>query len=256
MLALLLVRGIPPILLDCYVSEVSLQNERLGFHTDDFLVVGTRIDGTQRKLLGQVKRSFSVSASDPDCKGAITDCWLDFAGTKFSAATDRCAIVTLRGSNVLLEHFEGLLECARTANDAAEFETRLSTKGLLSEKSHAYYEEIKTIVAECEGKEVGAPELWPFLRVMYLLSLDLNSSTKQHESMSKNLLAHTCVLEDRLAVASNTWNSLLNEVGDGMGNARTFKFETLRKELREQHSPIHTRIIKPLSNCKSIPQQF
>lgn len=238
LLTVLLVRGIPPILLDCYVSEVSLQNERLGFHTDDFLVVGNRSDGSQRKLLGQVKRTFTVSASDPDCKGAITDCWLDFVGTKFSAATDRFAIVTLRGSNVLLEHFEGLLACARTANDASEFETRLSTKGLLSKKSHDYYFEIKTIVSESEGKEVGASELWPFLRVLYLLSLDLNSSTSQHESMSKSLLAHTCELEDPLTAASNAWNSLLDEVGKGMGTARTFKFESLPKELRKQHSPV------------------
>lgn len=238
LLTLLLVRGIPPILLDCYVSEVSLQNERLGFHSDDFLIVGNRSDGAQRRLLGQVKRTFTVSASDSDCKGAITDCWLDFTGMNFSPAIDRFAIVTLRGSNVLLEHFEGLLACARTANDASEFETRLSTKGLLSKKSHDYYGEIKTIVSESEGKEVGVSELWPFLRVLYLLSLDLNSSTSQHESMSKNLLAHTCELEDPLNVASNTWNSLLKEVGNGMGTARTFKFESLSKELRDKHSPI------------------
>lgn len=225
-------------MLDCYVSEVSLQNERLGFETDDFLVLGARTDGSHRKLLGQVKRSFTVSSSDPDCKGAITDCWLDFGDSKFSPATDRFAIVTLRGSNVLLEHFEGLLECARTANDASEFAARLSTKGLLSKKSHDYFDEIKTIIAESEGKDVGPDELWAFLRVVYLLSLDLNTSTKVHESMAKNLLAHTCVHEDPLGVASNTWNSLLNEVGDGMGKARTFKFETLRKELRDQHTPV------------------
>lgn len=126
LLTLLLVRGIPPILLDCYVAEVSLQNERLGFHTDDFLVIGKSTNGAERKLLGQVKKSFKVSAADKDCREAITDCWMDFVGTQFSQTTDRFAIVTLRGSTTLLEHFGGLLECARTSNDAQEFHERLT----------------------------------------------------------------------------------------------------------------------------------
>jgi hypothetical protein len=36
-LAQLLVHGIPPILIDTVVTEVSFQTERLGWHTDDFL---------------------------------------------------------------------------------------------------------------------------------------------------------------------------------------------------------------------------
>jgi hypothetical protein len=39
-LAQLLVGGIPPILIDCSVVEVYFQTEHLGWHTDDFLVVG------------------------------------------------------------------------------------------------------------------------------------------------------------------------------------------------------------------------
>ena len=57
-LAQLLVQGIPPILLDCHVTEVHLQTGRLGWHTDDFLIVGQKGAGTLRKLAGQVKRTF------------------------------------------------------------------------------------------------------------------------------------------------------------------------------------------------------
>jgi len=49
-LAQLLVNAIPPILVDATVAEVSFQTERLGWHTDDFLVVCTA-GGTERKLL-------------------------------------------------------------------------------------------------------------------------------------------------------------------------------------------------------------
>src|SRR2546427_7198340 len=63
-LAQLLVRGIPPILLDCAVVEVHLQTEILGWHTDDFLIVGESGSGNRRKLVGEVKRTFTVSATD------------------------------------------------------------------------------------------------------------------------------------------------------------------------------------------------
>src|SRR5580658_9343840 len=77
-LAWLLVRGIPPILLDCTVIEVHFQTEHLGWNADDFLVIGEAADGIRRHLVGQVKRSFTVSAGDIDCKGTITDFWKDF----------------------------------------------------------------------------------------------------------------------------------------------------------------------------------
>ena len=41
-LAQLLIRSIPPILIDTGVTEVHFQTEHLGFNTDDFLVVCAR----------------------------------------------------------------------------------------------------------------------------------------------------------------------------------------------------------------------
>src|SRR5712691_1699975 len=69
-LAQLLVRGIPPVLTDTVVAEVSFQTERLGWQTDDFLVVGERTAAAPRKLAGQVKRNFTVSAANEDCTQA------------------------------------------------------------------------------------------------------------------------------------------------------------------------------------------
>src|SRR2546430_4158449 len=129
-LAQLLVRGIPPILHDCAVVEVHLQTAHLGWQTDDFLLVGENGSGTRRKLAGQVKRTFTVSATDDDCKQSVQDFWKDFRNPQqFSPDTDRLALVTLRGTNTLLEHFSGLLDCARATRDGAEFERRLATPG-------------------------------------------------------------------------------------------------------------------------------
>jgi hypothetical protein len=213
---LLLVRGIPSILRDCAVVEVSFQTQWLGWNTDDFLVLGETGAGTRRKLAGQVKRTFTVSAKDEDCKGVVKDFWEDFKDrTKFSPVTDRFALVTLRGTNTLLDHFSGLLDCARAARDGADFSSRLATPGFFNAKAVRYCEDIRTIIAGIEGSSVSAEDVWPFLRVLHVLPLDLNTATAQTESMIKTLLAHTAAESDALAAAEVSWNALLQVVGGG-----------------------------------------
>lgn len=139
------VRGIPPILDDCTGGEVHLQTERLGWHADDFLIVGQNGSGVYRKLAGQVKRTLTISATDDEFKKAVHDFWQDFKSTQcFSPATDRFALVTLRGTNTLLEHLVGLLDCSRTARDETEFERLLTTPGFLSARAVQYCNEICT----------------------------------------------------------------------------------------------------------------
>jgi hypothetical protein len=99
-LAQLLVSGIPPILIDTTVSEVSFQTERLGWNTDDFLIVCERTGAEAQRLAGQVKRSFTVSTADEDCVKTVTDFWRDFIGPQFKPG-GRLVLVTQRGTNTL-----------------------------------------------------------------------------------------------------------------------------------------------------------
>ena len=122
-LAQLLVQGRSPIISNCSVTEVRLQTEHLGWHTDDFLVIGQDGAGSQRKLAGQVKRAFTVSASNEECKNAIRDFWNDFKNTDdFAVDTDCFVLVTQRGTNTLLGDFRSLLQCARSARDGTDFQ--------------------------------------------------------------------------------------------------------------------------------------
>lgn len=238
-LAQLLVQSIPPILIDCSVVEVRLQTEHLGWHTDDFLIIGQNGAGSQCKLVGQVKRTFRVSAADEECKKAIDDFWLDFSsGGLFSSDTDRFALVTLRGTNTLLEHFVGLLDCARAARDGAEFEHRLATAGFIATKAVDYCTELRTIVGAIEGRSVTAAEIWPFLRVLHALSLDLDTSTRQTEVMIKNLLAHTAANSDAVSAADTSWNALLAIAADAMAEAHSFRRDDLPDSLRQRHSVV------------------
>ena len=226
-LALVLVHGIPPILIDCAVSEVHFQTEHLGWNTDDVLVIGENGSGNLRKLISQVKLTFIISAKNAECKKTITDCWKDFHdGQKFSVADDRFAIITLRGTNTLLAHFAGLLDCARASRDATDFEHRLATPGFVHKTVVRYCDVIQEIVEEQEDRTVTCDELWPFLRVLHVLSFDLNSSTRQTESIIKTLLACTTHEQDAVGAANISWTELLREVGEGMQHGKSYhRFE-------------------------------
>ena len=238
-LALILVRGIPPILHHCTVDEVHLQTEHLGWHTDDFLVVGKNGSEQLRKLAGQVKQTFTVSAANDECKKAIQDFWKDFKNPQqFSPDSDRFVLVTLRGTNTLLKHFSGLLDCARASRDEDDFEHRLNTPGFIDKRAVRYCNEIQKIVGEVENRDVSLAEVWPFLCVLHVLSLDLNTATAQTEAMIKSLLAHTAGNSDAMGVADATWNALLQEASKGMSAARSYQRCNLPEELIQLHKSL------------------
>ena len=242
-LAQLLVRGIPPILTGTIVSEVYFQTEHLGWHTDDFLIVCERPgEAAVRKLAGQVKRSFTVSAANEDCQSTIRDFWNDFKNTDlFSPAEDRLLLVIQRGTNTLLKDFVGLLDCARVARDSEDFEHRLTTQGFISNKAIHYCDELCKIITDLEGGAVTAADIWPFLRLLHVLSLDLHTSTLQTEAQIKNLLAaHTAIEGDASGIADASWNALLTLASTAMSEARGLRRDELPPELQRRHGSIRT----------------
>ena len=227
---------------DCTVEEVHFQTEHLGWHTDDFLIVGENSLGRRRKLIGQVKRTFTVSASNGECAKAILDFWQDFHNTHlFAPATDRLVLVTLRGTNTLLESFGGLLEAARSAHDGNEFERRLNVSGLINSKAAHYCDEIREIIKPTPDESISRAGVWAFLRVLHVLSLDLNTSTSQTEAAIKTMFALSAAEESEPGAATTTWNELLAVVGDAMPNARRYHRDDLPEAVRLRQSPVRGR---------------
>ena len=241
-LAHLLVRSIPPIFIRTQISEAHFQTEHLGWNTDDFLLVCEAPDGTQHKLAGQVKRGLRISATDDDCKKVITDSWTDFkTSSVFSQSTDRFVLVVQRGTTTLLKDFVGLLDCARTARTAADFGHRLATKGLLSAKSIHYCSEVCKVVGTIENRPISGPDIWEFLRVIYVRTLDLCTTTRQDEAQVINLLARPVAAGDPVAEARESWNELLTLASDGMSNAGSFGRGDLPVDLQRRHGPIGSK---------------
>lgn len=251
-LAQLLVRSIPPILTDTGVAAVYFQTEHLGFNTDDFLIVCERAGVSTARLVGQVKRSFTISATDDECKKAIGDFWKDFKkAAPFNPQHDRLVLVTLRGTDTLLKDFVGLLDCARGAADGEEFLRRLSLPGFISKKSVQQCSKLCEIVSALEATSVTAKDLWPFLRVLHVLSLDLHTSTRQTEAHIKTLLALKSIEPDPIASATAAWDALLTLASEAGPAARSLKRADLPAALVQSYGEVgaqEQRVVTALKN--------
>jgi len=236
-LALLLVEAVPPIFLRTTISEVSFQTEYLGWATDDVLLVARTGSGELRRLAGQVKKSLTISASDEDFSDAITDAWTDFNNDSlFDQGRDALILITQLGTTALLKHFVSLLDCARASFSAVDFDHRLTTAGYVRAQVQTYGEEVRKIAQKAAKVPMSMADLWPFLRALHVISLDLNTSTALSEAHLRTLLEHTSSEPDRSGAAEATWNALLKEVGSAMPKAKTYTRPDLPEDVRRRHS--------------------
>jgi len=242
LLSQLLVGATPPVLIDCSVVEISFQNEYRGWNTDDFLLIGQTATGTKRKLAGQVKRSFTVSSVDAEFKNAILDFWNDFQNPAvFSPEHDRFAFVVQLGSNTLLRQFGGLLDCARASTDADDFEKRLSTPGLLSSTAIRYCDEIVTIVKDAGIHDAVRATVYPLLKALHIISLDLATSTRQSEALMKSLLTFAAKSTQKTETAARTWSELVILAAEEATNAKMFRREDLPERILLEYATCDTQ---------------
>ncbi len=239
-LALLLAGAVPPILTNTSVAEIRLQTRHSGWKTDDLLIIGKKNTGMTRKLAVQVKRNFSVSASNADCCKTMQGFWDDFqASDRFNESEDRLAIVTQHGTSVLLNSFNSVLTCAQASGDANDFFHRVGLDRYISKKAKQQNKIIRLILENHIGNPLGDDDYWRFLRVVNILSYDLNTSTAQTEAAALSLLAHvTTGVADAVGTAKNTWAKLLECASRGRPTSATYRREDLPEEIVALHSAV------------------
>jgi energy-coupling factor transporter ATP-binding protein EcfA2 len=234
-LALLLVEACPPIFLDTTVRKVSFQTEHLGWNTDDALVACDTSAGVRRRIACQAKKAFSVGSEDADFRSTIIDAWQDFCGPQWTE-DDAFAIITQRGTNVVLRDLAALLDAARASASAADLDHRLETPGFVSVQVRRHYRVIAEILASHAGAVIDVDQLWRFLRHVYVLAFDLNTDTAQTEAQIRTLLARTVSTGDPVNTSSATWNELLREASAGIPAAREYERTDLPSAALERHS--------------------
>ena len=232
--------AIPPIWIDATVAKVHFQTEHLGWRTDDLLVECDAGGGRTRRIACHVRSNVRVSTSDERFTTAVEDFWNDYnSPTRFSSTNDRLVLVTQRGTANLLEHFTGLLDCARVANSDSDFRHRLEAEGFVSNTVREYWSVILTIIREVEsGEEEDAlyARVWQFLRVVYVLSLDLATSTRQSEAQLKSMLGHVAGGGSPFEVAQATWDALLRIAGESAPKAASLVRSDLPASLLNDQS--------------------
>ncbi len=238
-LAVLLVAGVPPVFPKCRVRELHFQTQHLGWRTDDLLAVTTDGEGNDHKLVAQVKRTFTVSSSNEECKKTIGAFWADFNNaTHFDPRRDALAVITLRGTNVLLRRFVPLLDCARASISAEDFVQRLNSDGYLHSDSKKQAATLRTLLAGHEGEDVSDDRYWSFLRVIHVLSFDLATSTRQTEAWIRTLLSHTSSEPDPAGAASTTWSDLLDLAATAKSTASSLRRDQLPERMLQRHAEV------------------
>ena len=145
----------------------------------------------------------------------------------------------------------GSSDCARAARGGVEFEERLATEGFISNTAVRYCGELQEIIGDVEGKLVTAADIWPFLRALHVLSLDLHSSTRQTEVHIRSMLALTATDGDPVASAGASWNELIVEASTAMVASRSLRRDDLPAATLARHGVIGTnerRVLQALGD--------
>lgn len=235
-LSLLLTGGFLPVFPHAVPTKVHFQAKRLGWNTDDLVVEGAESSGQNRHLAAQVKRTFSVSASDSDCRKTLLAAWNDFNNSAlFNSSCDALLLITHLGTNRLLGDFGWLLTQARASSSIDDFMHRRSGDGLLNKRSKADCETIQKILEEESGAAIFDNQLWKFLCAFHVVSYDLSGQSSKDEASVRSLLALVVTDGHPESSASITWSELVNLAAQAAATGRSLERDALPSTMLARH---------------------
>ncbi len=236
-LARLLIGGMSPIFTDSRVEEVRLQTRRLGWETDDLLVVCSTEHDEQHQIAIQSKRNFVLRASNRECCETIEAFWKDFRNSEiFDPENDALVLATQPSSEALRTGLIGLTDCARNSTDESDFAWRVSPGGIASEKVRDYHSRIKRIIEQVSPTGPSDDELWRFLKSVYLLNLDLTTGTSQGEASTKSMLALASGEPSNSDVVRGAWLALVDLAAESAAGGKDVRLFDLPRDLRRKFS--------------------
>lgn len=158
-------------------KELKFQNKYDGVNTDDFVLVATDRNNNESKLYAQIKHEITISESiDSMFAEVINSAWKDFNSTDFSIENDSIALITGVLPKLDVNNTLPILEWAKYSSDSADFIKKSKTKGFTSDAKIKRIDIFRTQLTNAnEGNAITDDELWRFLKIFQVISLDLDA---------------------------------------------------------------------------------
>lgn len=212
--ALMLTGGYAPCLPCWPISEIKLQGKIDGFDTDDLIVFAKNPDSKEeRKLLGQVKHSISITQGSSVFGEVMQAAWSDFNNSKvFTKGKDVIALITGPLTATDAHNVQWLLNQARHTKNVDEFTRNVQQANFSPSKSSEKLDVIKHhLKAANGGKDVSKNELYDFLNHFHLLGYDLGKEygvvlSLLHSHISQFQQQYPQWVWSRVVDIVQTWN--------------------------------------------------
>ncbi len=228
---LMLTGGYAPCLPCWPIIKIKFQNKFDGFNIDDIIVIVEEVNSKeQRKLIGQIKRSISITRGSTMFGEVIQSAWNDFNNTKaFKKDKDIIAMITGSLSKTDVRDVQWLLEQARCTDSVGEFFRKIEPANFSSSKKKEKIKVIQYHLNAANGdKDVSDNELYEFLKHFYLLGYDLDNERGVVLS-----LLHSHISQFQQKYPEWAWSRVVDIVQTRNQNAGTITRENLPEDLQE-----------------------
>lgn len=253
-LTTLIIRGNAPCLPANEIIEVSFQNTRKGFETDDLLVVAKSALGAH-KLLMQIKHDISFTLGNETFKEVVQAFWKDFNNaTVFDSTKDKLIVVKNGMTKDERNHLKSLFNWANTHATETDFLNEVNHIKGKKERLEVFRQCLKEAN---NGIALTDKELWEFLKCVDVLEYDFLNQGSVDESYFLNLIKLSKRKETSLT-EKEIWNSILaftSKLNKDGGNVTTesVQMEEIYKYFAaEQLSPYLKAVEKLKSDSEII----
>lgn len=236
---LMLAGGFVPFFPSCVINKIKLQGRYAGYDTDDLIVyVEGQGNGEEKKLLGQVKHSITITERDVVFGEVIEAAWNDFNDPRiFTRGRDCIALITGPLSATDTDNVREILEWARSCENSGEFFTKVELANFSSKAKQQKLNAFRSQLKEANGgQEVSDEEIFQFLTHFHLLGYDLDS----RDGVALSLL-HSLIGQYSQTDAHNIWARVIDEVQSANRSAGTITIDTLPHDICAVFQRPHAR---------------
>jgi len=251
----LIVRGIAPCI------PVTNHVVRIGFQTPDEtddLVIITKSQHREHKILAQIKNNLRFSPNDDTFKKVIKDFWMDFNKSSFNKSDDRLVIIKSNLTKDDYNHVKSMLNWANAKSSSSDYMAQINETKAKTDKLVIF----KNILKEVnDGVELSDEELWEFLRCVDLIAYDFLNEGSTSKTNFLNLIKRSKASTTNLS-ENEIWNSAHSYVSKLNPNGGTVTIESIKNEAvfkyfdHEKLSPLRQSIDKLKTDGLTILKPF